>query len=73
MQLVDPANLAETFGLGISLKFITIATIREPITKGKILETGIFFFGRRIERSNKKFNNQLLAYQLFRKDFIYGN
>jgi len=36
VKQVDPANLAEQFGPGVSLKLTTITITNEPVTKGKI-------------------------------------
>lgn len=37
---IDPDNLATTFGLGVSLKRITLEIIDEPVTEGKIEQFG---------------------------------
>lgn len=36
VQLVDPANLAATFGPGVSLKAVTLAVTDAPVTEGKV-------------------------------------
>ena len=36
VKVVDPDNLAETFGPGASLKRITLEITDEPVTEGKI-------------------------------------
>ena len=36
VQEVDPENLAATFGMGVSLKRITLEITDEPVTEGKI-------------------------------------
>ncbi|MGP0591289.1 hypothetical protein ACTRXD_01955 [Nitrospira sp. T9] len=40
VKVVDPDNLAETFGSGVSLKRITLEITDEPVTEGKIEQFG---------------------------------
>ena len=75
VKVVDPDNLAATFGPGVSLKRLTLEITDEPVTEGKIesvlgwLKTigGGMLDGRRISTINAE---NRLANDLTRVDFI---
>ncbi|MDR4487060.1 MAG: hypothetical protein R3B83_05990 [Nitrospirales bacterium] len=75
VKVVDPENLAATFGPGVSLKRLTLEITDEPVTEGKIesvlgwLKTigGGMLDGRRISTINAE---NRLANDLTRVDFI---
>ena len=56
VQLVDPDNLAATFGRNIKLKRITIEITDEPVTYGKV-ETVLGWFSE-YRKNNYRFNGE---------------
>lgn len=75
VRRVDPADLAATFGPGVSLKGLTIAVTDEPVTKGKA-QGVLGWLGKtkgRIKPTDKKYADELTVEEtLYRGDFKVG-
>ncbi|MGD9851764.1 MAG: hypothetical protein AB7T38_10885 [Nitrospirales bacterium] len=50
VKVVDPDNLAETFGPGVSLKRITLEITDEPVTEGKIEQVLGWWLAQGVDR-----------------------
>jgi len=77
VKQVDPANLAEQFGPGVSLKSITMTITNEPVTTGKLEDVLVWWS----EYENKQLDGDKytdfyaknrLANSLNRRDFKNG-
>jgi hypothetical protein len=73
VRLVDPADLAATFGAGYALREITLQITREPVTEGVVEGVLGWLEGLKgkVKPTNKRYVDELLPEErLYKNDFV---
>lgn len=75
VKLVDPADLADSFGPGVRLKAVTLEVTDEAVTEG-VVERVLGWVGKitgRLKPTAKKYADELTVEEtLYRNDFLVG-
>jgi hypothetical protein len=75
VMLVDPADLAASFGPGVRLKSVTLEVTEEAVTEG-VVERVLGWVGKitgRLKPTAKKYADELTVEEtLYRNDFLVG-